>query len=66
VQQIAAFSKQQAQLAAELKGSVTQLNQGSSATVSAISKQTHSTQTLVQSSGKLIQAVSQFRLPQPA
>ncbi len=66
VQQIAVFSKQQAALAAELQGSVAQLNQGSSATVSAISKQTQSTQTLVQSSSKLIQAVSQFRLPQLA
>lgn len=64
VQQIAGFSKQQAKLAQELQQSVGQLNQGSVATVNAIGKQNASTQTLVQSSRKLIDAVAQFTLPE--
>ncbi len=66
VQQIATFSQQQSLMARELQLSVAKLNKGSMATVSAISQQTTSTQSLVQSSRKLIDAVSQFTLPQPA
>jgi methyl-accepting chemotaxis protein len=66
VQQIATFSQQQSLMARELQLSVAKLNKGSMATVTAISQQTTSTQSLVQSSRKLIDAVSQFNLPQPA
>jgi methyl-accepting chemotaxis protein len=63
VQQIAAFSRQQALMAQELQQSVGQLNQGSEATVSAIGRQSESTQTLVRNSQKLAEAVAQFTLP---
>jgi methyl-accepting chemotaxis protein len=66
VQQIASFSQQQSLLSRELQLSVAKLNKGSIATVSAISTQTSSTQSLAQSSRKLIEAVSQFTLPQTA
>lgn len=66
VKQIAEFSQQQSLLSRELQLSVSKLNKGSEATVSAISQQTNSTQTLVESSRRLIEAVSQFNLPQPA
>jgi methyl-accepting chemotaxis protein len=66
VREIAVFSQQQSVLARELQLSVAKLNQGSKATVSAISLQTTSTQSLVQSSHKLIEAVAQFTLPQAA
>lgn len=66
VQQIAAFSRQQAALGQELAKSVQVLDKGSTATVSAISKQNDSTKTLVQSSNRLMAAVAQFTLPQAA
>jgi methyl-accepting chemotaxis protein len=66
VQQIASFSQQQSLLSRELQLAVSKLNKGSMATVTAISSQTASTQTLVHSSRKLIEAVSQFTLPQAA
>jgi methyl-accepting chemotaxis protein len=66
VRQIAAFSQQQSLLSRELQLAVAKLNKGSIATVTAISSQTTSTQSLAQSSRKLIEAVSQFTLPQPA
>jgi methyl-accepting chemotaxis protein len=66
VKQIASFSQQQSIMSRELQLSVAKLNKGSEATVSAISLQTNSTQTLVASSRKLIDAVSQFTLPQAA
>jgi methyl-accepting chemotaxis protein len=66
VQQIAEFSQQQSLMSRELQLSVSKLNKGSVATVTAISQQTTSTQTLVQSSRRLIEAVSQFTLPQAA
>ena len=66
VQQIASSSEQQSLLARELQLSVAKLNKGSLATVSAISEQTRSTETLAHSSRKLLEAVSQFTLPQSA
>jgi methyl-accepting chemotaxis protein len=66
VKQIAAFSQQQSLMSRELQLSVARLNKGSEATVSAISVQTHSTRTLVDSSRRLTDAVSQFTLPQAA
>ena len=66
VQQISGFSQQQAQLGQELQQAVGLLNKGSTATVSAISRQTDSTKTLVKSSKRLMAAVAQFTLPQPA
>ena len=66
VKQIAAFSRQQAQMAHELQQSVSVLDKGSSATVGAITRQTDSTRTLVNSSNRLMAAVAQFTLPQPA
>ena len=63
---LAAFSQQQSLMSRELQLSVARLNKGSAATVSAISQQTSSTQTLAASSRRLIEAVSQFTLPQAA
>jgi methyl-accepting chemotaxis protein len=66
VRQIAAFSQQQSLLSRELQLAVAKLNKGSIATVTAISSQTTSTQSLANSSRKLIEAVAQFTLPEPA
>ena len=66
VQQIANSAQQQSLLARELQLSVAKLNKGSMATVGAITQQTASTNSLVQSSRRLIDAVSQFTLPQTA
>jgi methyl-accepting chemotaxis protein len=64
VQQIATFSQSQSVLSRELQLAVKKLNLGSMATVTAISSQTASTATLVQSSQKLLDAVGQFTLPE--
>jgi methyl-accepting chemotaxis protein len=64
VQQIASFSDQQSLLARELQLAVVKLNRGSMATVSAISEQTRSTQSLLKASTRLIDAVSQFKVPE--
>jgi methyl-accepting chemotaxis protein len=66
VRQIAAFSDQQAQLAASLQQSVLDINQSTEQTSTAITEQTASTQTLADFSRRLTQAVSQFKLPQQA
>jgi methyl-accepting chemotaxis protein len=66
VRQIADFSEQQSLMSRELQLSVAKLNKGSEATVSAITQQTSSTQSLVVSSRRLLEAVSQFTLPQAA
>jgi methyl-accepting chemotaxis protein len=66
VRQIAEFSEQQSLMSRELQLSVAKLNKGSQATVTAITQQTTSTQSLVLSSRRLIDAVSQFTLPQAA
>ena len=66
VRQIAEFSEQQSLMSRELQLSVAKLNKGSQATVSAITQQTSSTQSLVLSSRRLLDAVSQFTLPQAA
>jgi methyl-accepting chemotaxis protein len=63
VKQIATYSDQQSLLSRELQLAVAKLNKGSIATVAAISTQTTSTQSLAQSSRRLIDAVSQFTLP---
>jgi methyl-accepting chemotaxis protein len=65
VKQIATYSDQQSLLSRELQLAVAKLNKGSIATVAAISTQATSTQSLAQSSRKLIDAVSQFTLPAP-
>jgi methyl-accepting chemotaxis protein len=66
VQKIASSSEKQSLLARELQLSVAKLNKGSLATVQAISQQSTSTESLAQSSRKLIEAVAQFTLPQAA
>ena len=64
VRQIAAFSDQQAQLAASLQQSVLDINQSTEQTSTAITEQTASTQTLADFSRRLTQAVGQFKLPE--
>ncbi len=66
VKQIANFSNQQSILARELQLSVTKLNKGSEQTVTAISEQSRSTNTLVKYSARLAEAVGRFKLPEPA
>lgn len=66
VKQIATFSDQQSILARELQLSVTKLNKGSEQTVTAISEQSRSTNTLVDYSARLAEAVGRFKLPEPA
>lgn len=66
VRQIAEFSDQQSLLARELQLSVSKLNKGSEQTVNAVGEQTRSTATLVSFSRRLAEAVSQFKLPEPA
>jgi methyl-accepting chemotaxis protein len=63
VQDIAGFSEQQSLLARELRLSVLKLNKGSEQTVSVVSQQTRSTAELVDTSRRLAQTVSQFKLP---
>jgi methyl-accepting chemotaxis protein len=63
VRQIAAFSDQQAKLAGSLQQSVLDINQSTQQTSSAIAEQSSSTQTLVEFSRRLAQAVGQFKLP---
>jgi methyl-accepting chemotaxis protein len=62
VQQIVAFSRQQAVLANSLQKSVVALNQGAARTTQAISTQTHSTQTLATVAIRLSDAVGQFKV----
>jgi len=64
VRQIASFSEQQSLLSRELQLAVAKLNKGSMATVQAIGQQTHSTQSLMSASSRLIDAVKQFNLPE--
>ena len=66
VQQIAGFSEQQSLLARELQLAVAKLNRGSLATVGAINQQTTSTQSLLNASTRLLDAVSQFKVPEQA
>jgi methyl-accepting chemotaxis protein len=62
VRQIAQFSEQQAQLAADLQKSVVEINAGTEQTSAAIAEQTTSTQFLADSSRQLTAAVGQFKL----
>ena len=66
VRQIAAFSEQQVQLSSSLQQSVLDMNHGTEQTSSAIAEQTASTQTLVDFSRRLTEAVGQFKLPAAA
>ncbi len=66
VQEIAGFSQAQAKLATSLQQSVNSLNEGSSRTTDAISKQTSSTETLATIANRLAESVGQFKLSSAA
>jgi methyl-accepting chemotaxis protein len=62
VQQIAAFSQQQTELAATLQKNVLDINQGTEQTSKAIVEQTENTRTLTEYSQRLTESVGQFKL----
>jgi methyl-accepting chemotaxis protein len=66
VQQIGSLSEVQAQLAGELRASVTKLGVDAQETTDAIEQQSESSLVLMQYSEQLTQAVSQFKLPAAA
>ena len=63
VQQIAAFSSQQEELATALQQNVLDINDSTTLTSSAIAQQSEATRTLVVYAGRLTDAVGQFTLP---